>query len=302
MCFVVGNDVMVYHNLYVNISSMFTDKKYMILTLLKISFGIGEFFSTIFLILIILSFCTYLYRISKKYEKFKYAISCLSIMLMLHLVVFPFLYTLMLKNNPTSFEFKTAIQDNRKQLVLNEWIDDSKNIPYAIKHLENIKFSNNSILNRQLKEFKQLIFTANNILYTDYHLNLPSKTYDFMATIYVFDKKGILKKKLYKSGSQIELDSLKFGSVISEDINRLKNELKYYKAKKVELDRNNFWTYATLLPYSTSSIFTGNMSPLTPIANILYSIHYFIIYCIGIGVFLHFLIVNLELIVKNRRS
>ncbi|MDR4892574.1 MULTISPECIES: hypothetical protein [unclassified Chryseobacterium] len=274
----------------------------MILTLLNISFGVGEFFSTIFLILIILSFSTYLYRISKyqKYHKSKYAISCLSIMLTLHLVVFPFLYTLMLKNNPSSFEFKTAIHDNRKQIVLNEWTEDSKNIPYEIKYLENIKLSNNTILNRQLNELKKLTFTEGSIIHSDINLNITGR--DFMATVYVFDKNGILKKKLGRSGSHVELDSMKFGSLINNDINYLKKELNYYKVKKTELDRNNFWTFATLLPYSISSIFTGNMSPLTPIANILYTLHYIIIYCIGIGVFLHFLIVNLELIIRNRKS
>ncbi|MGG5208122.1 hypothetical protein ACQWU4_04185 [Chryseobacterium sp. MIQD13] len=276
----------------------------MMLTLINISFGIGEFFSTTFLILIILSFCVYLYRVSKykKYQKSKYAISCLSIMLTLHLVVFPFLYTLMLKNDPASFEFKTAIHDSRKRVVFNEWLDDSKNIPYEIKYLENIKLSNYTILNRQLKQLKQLNFTESNIIFTDYKINMPSKNFDFTATIYIFDRKGILKKELYQVGRQVELDSTKFGSVISEDINNLKNELNYYKVKKVELDKNNFWTFATLLPYSISSIFTGNMSPLTPMANILYTFHYIIIYCIGIGVFLHFLIINLELIIRNRKS
>lgn len=276
----------------------------MVLTLINISFGVGEFFSTILLILFILSFCAYLYRISKyeKYKKSKHAISCLSIILTLHLVVFPFLYTLMLKNNPASFEFKTAIHDNRKQLVLNEWADDSKNIPYEIKYLENIKLSNYTILKRQLKDLKQLTFTDSNIIYTDFNFNLPSKNNDLMATIYIFDKKGVLKKKLRKSGSQGQLDSIKFGKVITEDINYLKNELNYYKVKKAELDRNNFWTFATLLPYSISSIFTGNMTPLTPMANIFYTFHYIIIYCIGIGVFLHFLIINLELIIRNQKS
>ncbi len=274
----------------------------MILTLLNISFGVGEFFSTVFLILIILSFSTYLYRISKyqKYHKSKYAISCLSIMLTLHLVVFPFLYTLMLKNDPSSFEFKTAIHDNRKQTVLNELTEDSKNIPYEIKYLENIKLSNIIILNKQLKELEQLTFTDGYILHSDFDFNIPGR--NFMATIYIFDKKGILKKKLRRTGNQSELDSMKFGSLINNDINYLKKELNYYKVKKTELDRNNFWTFATLLPYSISSIFTGNMSPLTPIANILYTLHYIIIYCIGIGVFLHFLIVNLELIIRNRKS
>ncbi|SEH30366.1 hypothetical protein [Chryseobacterium culicis] len=275
----------------------------MILTLINISFGIGELFSTTFLILIILSFCVYLYRISKyeKYQKSRYAIACFAIMLMLHLVLFPFLYTLMLKNNPDSFEFKTAIHDNRKQLVLSEWNDDSKNIPYQIKYLENIKLSNYLILNKTLKELEQLTFTKNYIIHADYSLNLPHRNNDFTATIYIFDRKGILKKKLYEGGSQAGLDSMKFGTVITQDINYLKNELHYYKVKKAELDKNNFWTYATLLPYSISSIFTGNMSPLTPLANILYTFHYIIIYCIGIGVFLHFLIRNLELIIRNRK-
>lgn len=269
---------------------------------MNISFGVGEFFSTIFLILLILLLCVYLYRISKyeKYQKSKYAISCLSIMLILHLIVFPFLYILMLKNDPASFEFKTAIQDNRKQLVLNEWINDSKNIPYEIKYLENIKLSNYTILNKQLKELKKLTFTANSIVHTDINFNISGR--DFLATVYIFDNKGILKKKLYKNGSQTGLDSVKFGSIIDEDISYFKDELNYYQAKKVELDRNNFWTFATLLPYSISSIFTGNMSPLTPMANILYTLHYIIIYCIGIGVFLYFLIKNIELIVRNRES
>jgi hypothetical protein len=156
----------------------------MALTLINISFVAGEFFSTTFLILIILSFCAYLYRISKRYQKSKHAISCFSIMLTLHLVVFPFLYTLMLKNNSASFEFKTANHDNRKKLVLNEWIDDSKNIPYEIKYLENLKLLNYTILNKQLKELKQLTFTENNIIHTDVNFNIPGR--DFMATIYVF--------------------------------------------------------------------------------------------------------------------
>ncbi|MCC3217181.1 MULTISPECIES: hypothetical protein [Chryseobacterium] len=272
----------------------------MILTIINISFGIGEFFSTTFLILIILSSCAYLYRISKKYQKSKYAISSLAVMLILHLVAFPFLYTLMLKSNPNSFEFKTAIHDNRKQIVLNEWIDDSKDIPSQIKALENIKLANYTILNKSLKELEQLTFTENHILHSDFDLNIPGR--NFMATIYIFDKKGVLKRKFTKTGGQNELDSMKFGSVITHDISYLKDKLHYYKVKKVELDKNNFWTYATLLPYSASSLFTGNMSPLTPIANIFYTIHYIIIYCIGIGVFLHFLIRNLELIIRNRKS
>ncbi|PWW20372.1 hypothetical protein DEU40_11463 [Chryseobacterium sp. AG844] len=259
-----------------------------------------NFFSTTFLILIILSSCAYLYRISKKYQKSKYAISSLAVMLILHLVAFPFLYTLMLKSNPNSFEFKTAIHDNRKQIVLNEWIDDSKYIPSQIKALENIKLANYTILNKSLKELEQLTFTENHILHSDFDFNIPGR--NFMATIYIFDKKGGLKRKFTKTGGQNELDSMKFGSVITHDISYLKDKLHYYKVKKVELDKNNFWTYATLLPYSASSLFTGNMSPLTPIANIFYTIHYITIYCIGIGVFLHFLIRNLELIIRNRKS
>ncbi|PWN67677.1 hypothetical protein C1638_003540 [Chryseobacterium oncorhynchi] len=206
----------------------------------------------------------------------------------------------MLKNNPASFEFKTAIHDNRKKLVLNEWVDDSKNIPYEIKYLENIKLSNYKILNKKLNELKQLTFTEASIIHAVINSNIPGR--DYMATVYVFDKNGMLKKELHRGGGYAELDTMKLGKVITEDINYLKNEFQYYKVKKAELDRNNFWTFATLLPYSISSIFTGNMSPLTPMANILYTIHYVIIYCIGIGVFLHFLIINLELIIRSRKS
>ncbi|KQT35767.1 hypothetical protein ASG22_01735 [Chryseobacterium sp. Leaf405] len=206
----------------------------------------------------------------------------------------------MLKNNPASFEFKTTIYTNRKQIVLNEWINDSQSLPHEIKDLDNIKLLNSIILNKQIKELKQLTFTKDYVIHSDINFNIPGRNY--MATIYIFDKKGILKKKLDKSGSYIELDSMKFGSIINHDINYLKNELQYYKVKKAELDRNNFWTFATILPYSISSIFTGNMSPITPIANVFYSFHYFIIYCIGIGIFLHFLILNINFLIKNRKS
>src|SRR5215813_10334443 len=105
---------------------------------LNISFGVTEFFSTTFSILLILCLCVYLYTKSKdeRYKKSKYAIASLSIILILHLVIFPFIYTLMLKNNPASFEFKTTIHTNRKQIVFNEWINDSQSLPHEIKDLE----------------------------------------------------------------------------------------------------------------------------------------------------------------------
>lgn len=206
----------------------------------------------------------------------------------------------MLKNNPASFEFKTTIHTNQKKIVLNEWIDDSHNIPNEIKTLEDIKLSNYNILNKQIKELRQLTFTENYIIHSDINNHIPGR--DYMATIYIFDKKGILNKKLNGYGDYAELDSMKFGSIINHDINYLKSELQYYKIKKAELDKNNFWTFATILPYSISSIFTGNMSPVTPTANIFYSFHYFIIYCIGIGIFLNFLIININFLIKNRKS
>ncbi|MCD0480491.1 hypothetical protein LPB90_18785 [Chryseobacterium sp. LC2016-29] len=249
----------------------------MITTILtnNISFGIWETFSTIFIILFILSLCIYLYRISKykKNKNLKYALTSLSILLFLHLIFFPFIYTLMLKNNPNSFEFKTSIHDNEKEITLNEWANDSKTLPSKITNLEYIKLSNSTILNKKLKELSQLTFTENHIIHSDINFNIPGR--DFMATIYIFNKEGILKDKLHKSGGQTELDSTKFGSVINQQINYLKNELQYYKIRKKQLDRNNFWTYPKLLPYSISSIFTGNMSPITPM--LIYFIQFIIL-------------------------
>ncbi|WP_294230936.1 hypothetical protein [uncultured Chryseobacterium sp.] len=273
----------------------------MVVILSHISFGVGEFFSTTFLILFILSFCLSLYMLSKneRYKKSKYAIVSLSIILVLHLVVFPFVYVLMLKNNPACFEFKTSIHSNRKQIVLNEWIDDSRSIPYKIKELENIKASSKLILNKNLKELKRLTFTKDYIVHTIIKFEIPGR--NLTATIYIFNKDGLLKNSLLKSGSQSELDSTKFGNVLTSDINYLKNQMEYYRIKKAELDRNNVWTFATLFPFSTSSLFTGNMVPITPAANIFYSLHYFLIYSIGIGIFLHFLIMNINSLIKNSK-
>lgn len=108
----------------------------------RISFGIGESFSTIFLILFLLSICVFIYRVSKnkQNEKYKFTLVSLSLLLTLHLIIFPFIYTLMLKNNPASFEFKTTIHTNQKKIVLNEWINDSRSLPHEIKDLEEINF------------------------------------------------------------------------------------------------------------------------------------------------------------------
>lgn len=273
----------------------------MAVILSHISFGVGEFFSTTFLMLFILSLCLYLYMLSKNetYKRSKYAIASLSIILILHLIVFPFVYTLMLKNNPACFEFKTAIYSNRKQVLLNEWIDDSRSIPGKIKELESIKVSSNIVLDKNLKELKRLTFTNDYIIHTDIKLEIPGR--NLTATVYIFNKDGFLKNILFKSGSQSELDSTKFGSVLKSDISYLKNQLEYYRIKKTELDRNNVWTFATLLPYSVSSLFTGNMVPITPAANIFYTMHYLLIYSIGIGIFLHFLIININSLIRNSR-
>ncbi|OVE55532.1 hypothetical protein [Chryseobacterium mucoviscidosis] len=161
----------------------------------RISFGIGESFSTIFLILFLLSICVFIYRVSKnkQNEKYKFTLVSLSLLLTLHLIIFPFIYTLMLKNNPASFEFKTTIHTNQKKIVLNEWINDSRSLPHEIKDLEEIKLSNYSILKMQIKELKRLTFTRDYVIHCDVNFNIRR---DFVGTIYIFNKEGVLKNKL----------------------------------------------------------------------------------------------------------
>ncbi|OPB87417.1 hypothetical protein [Elizabethkingia ursingii] len=199
----------------------------------------------------------------------------------------------MLKNNPASFEFKDIIHNNEKQLALTGLTNDLKNIPSEINYFESIKISNDTIFNAPLKQLQRLTFSKNFITHASFYYNGPPG--NLVAAIYIFDKKGTLKKTLYKSSkNHDELYAMKFTDLINEKINYLKSDLQYYKSKKTKIDKNNFWTFATLLPYSTSSIFTGNMSPVSPMANIFYTIHYFLVCCIGIGIFTHFIIKNIR--------
>lgn len=237
----------------------------------------------IFLILILVYTSYKLYVISSKRKKVKLLLRVIAIFILLHLIIFPLLYTFIINNNPESIEIDNKIIKSEKNIrltelksVYNKDFKFQKNIISSIinENIEEVKY-------HYLNEFtnKKLLMLKSNIISSHYIEAIPGERYT--TTIFVFDKKGNM---LFDFPSFHDNKSLVF--ILNDYLNRLsKEELKKTKELKT-INSNSFWSYRRILPYTLNILFTGNFNPKNQIANIVYFFHNIIV----LGFLLSFII------------
>lgn len=264
----------------------------------KIHFSFEEIISTLFIIIIILAFCVFLLKSSKskQFISFGSAIKFFIGIIICHLIIFPLIYTLMLKNNPKCFEFRAEIFNNEKLETQKVVTQNLNELSEEVKFVREVINSKDTILSKELKNFKKLYTSQKFYIFADDFINFstPGQSKPTVK-LYLFDLKGNLRSKSSCSkDNQNELESVKIIDIINEKNISLQDRLNGYNLKREDIEQDNFWTFAKILPYSISTIFTGNMNPVTPAANIFYTIHYFLVCTIGIAIFVHFIIKNLR--------
>lgn len=198
------------------------------------------------------------------------------IFLIVHLVIFPFAYVLIINNDPKDIAIENTIEKNERVNALTD--------------LNN--FYNAKIIHSEIITVQTLLATKNNSLDS-------STSYLNRGNILIFDTFMLYKNNITKMYNrpyhipQLVVCNIN-GKIISAITKEIRNEdlpletinkflakhkkeitdkYKRYNSKKNEVLRNKrIWTYSKILPYSLN-IFSGNIKPIGRLANIIHSLH-----------------------------
>lgn len=248
--------------------------------------------------------CVFIYLLSFRF-KFKYFFKALSIFLFLHLIIFPSIYLALLNINPNSFEFdKNIFKNERETSILSI---NNKYKPKILKTKINILSSllkeNSKSLDSTLEYLNQgnLINAENFILGKDcldiFSRERPPTT---SAVLKVNDIMGKQVVTINQSpeGCTFSDSERTIRLFIEEQKTLLQSKTTDFENNFKEITKDGkFWTYRQILAYSINIFLTGNMIPISRIANVIYFLHQLIVFT-----FLLSLIISQIPLMKNQNS
>ncbi|RSC93326.1 hypothetical protein [Tenacibaculum singaporense] len=211
---------------------------------------------------------------------------------MIHFIVFPKVYVYILKNNPQSFKFDEYIQNNEKEISLKEVVKE-----YSPEELVSQKSLVDSIIELDEGQLKKKLeyLRGGNILKIDdfqFYIDieerelLPGQDSDELVLRFdlkICNKEGILITSINDNyGSEVN-----YKNTVKSFLRNISNDLKYslenYKTIRMQIEeRNIFWTYDKILPYSINIFNTSNINPKSRLANNIVFLHQILLGIIGV--------------------
>lgn len=259
-----------------------------------------RFFQDTIYIFFILTSCIFLYMLSYS-SKFKFFFRSLSIFLFLHLIVFPLIYVLILKKDTASFEFDSTIFNNEKEYsisnVRNKY--DSKKLNKDIETINLVINEKSDKLKLNLKYLNEgnIIFTSKYMISKncndDFRRNRPSS----LVALNISNLNGTLVSSISTNSEGCSFGNsdrtiLNFLVTWKEILSKKNN--RFQENYEQITENNGIWSYRQILPYSLNVFFTGNMTPKSKTANIVFFFHQIIVFA-----FLLSIVVNQFPLTKN---
>ncbi|MDY0780826.1 hypothetical protein [Tenacibaculum sp. IB213877] len=250
----------------------------------------------IILVLILLYTSYLLWKIGKKRKVNGLLFKMISLFILIHVVIFPIIYILIINNDPTSIEIDNKILSLEKEAKLKGLESE-----YNIKDIEYQEF----IIEDILKSETELLIESN-IYWSDNNETFDEDEPDNFiitknSTLYFYEKYREAPKDPYgrfivinPKNEDYKKIELKSGfNVKAIDILRKKlEELKLLKKQRFTqlniINSNKFWSYKEVLPYTINILFTDSFKPNNRTSQIVHFLHNIIVL-----VFLLSLIVSL---------
>lgn len=227
---------------------------------------------------ILISIFVYLYAESSKY---KWILKLLSIYIFINTIIFPLSYLLLLKSNPISFKVENQILNYEKGNSLSELNTNynPQTLKKTISVVKEILEDTSKVLSQNISEINNgnIVFCGSYVISKDCASKVSTRPM-YVGRINICNQKGenaaILIDK--NEGCKLSYSDQSIRHYLSLKKNHLDNRLKdFVKERKTIEDDNNYWTYRQLLPYTISIFSTGNLTPISKIANLLFQAHKF---------------------------
>lgn len=251
-----------------------------------LSFGIGGRFIEDAPIVTSILFASYLIYLLANNSKHKVLVKSIAAFVVVHLVIFPFIYLGIIRSDMSSFEVDELIVLNETQNAL--WDADEK---FKFKESATNLYLTKEVYELQNPELDLPLSHLNegNIVVDDSFMvhgstvrKSTGKSYFEQIEMTITDSDGkllgTLKCDSRNERLEYDIDTLSIRDVLWIKINTYAiSAVNYTKARKDIIDSKNFWSYKRFVWYSISILNTDNLKPRSRLANVAYWIHYLIV-------------------------
>lgn len=260
---------------------------------------LSSYIKELSLVILMIFFCVMIFLFSF-YSKFRVILQLLSLFILLHLIIFPSIYLLVLRYDSNSFEFDNYIEKTEKKSSLSKIQKEfePKQLTSKLNIINSILNSNSSKLDTTLVYLNNKniitidsfrIFVSSSYLDKEDVSGLPDHRSNIDFTICNFN--GHFIEKISETGqSYLERENRTIKQFLDESKGLLSGDLVGYKNIKKDIELNNkFWSYSKILPYCINIFDTGNINPKTPLSNVIFFIHKFLVWVFIVGIIMSLL-------------
>lgn len=261
-----------------------------------------------FITIIILSVSVFLFLFALK-SKYDLLLKTLSIFVIIHFLIFPYVYVLFLKHDPSSFSIDLEIEQN-EILIAQQEIQEK----YRINDLETTKGIIIKLLNNNNPYLDSTFNYINqdNIVFIDSVILHKTATYieegppsAGFSTLSICDIEGQnIANIVGEYGNNIS-KQLTIREFLKDELSKITETFSKLNHDKKKIEDKNIWTYRKILAYSLNIFDTDNMKPITRFANAIFFFHKFfvVIFILGIiGSTFHDLLTKKEEIIKSQHT
>lgn len=230
----------------------------------------------VILVIAYLSKMFWVFSNKKRAPQIKLLFRTISLFIILHLILFPLIYVLLIHKSTSSIKIDENIIKYERETKLEDAIKvkneiDTRSDSLKERHVvKNILAYNHDYLDTVSWENiddNHLIFLDTILIkgYTQYKC-IPGDQVQKVITFYNrFGKKIIEVNTL--SGQEY------LSNILFDYLGELDKEKNEIKGKIDIIVANKFWSYRQILPYTLNILFTDNFNPQSRTANIIYFIH-----------------------------
>lgn len=270
-------------------------------------------------IILILLYASYsLWKIGQRRKENSLLFKMISLFILIHIVIFPIIYVLIINNAPSSIEIDNKILSFEKEAKLKDL-----ELSYNRKDIENQKSIIKDVLENESETIKRSTYywedQTRSVFVGDENDNQQETGYEDLDNFISLKSCKLILYKKYKqtpaedfgkfiiiqpkNNNSFEVSTLSFKSdvidVLKENLSRLKSIEAKINDQLNTIKSNKFWSYKEVLPYTINILFTDSFKPKSRMSQITHFIHNVVVAVFLLGFIVSLLQNNLTKEVKN---
>ena len=217
------------------------------------------------------------WKVSKRKQKkqSKLLFKTIAIFIMVHLVIFPIIYLIIVNGDASSIKIEKNISEYERNLKLERAITQERKIekdlvlrgqPQLEGFLNKYSDTLSQVAWDSIEDIR--ILKIDSFSLVGYSEPGVPPGGGFYKNLNIYNSKGYRLNKFITNSNKEYMDG-----IIIDYLNSIKSDKNDIQEEIKSIKNNRFWSYRQILPYTLNILFTDNFTPQSKTANILYFLH-----------------------------